>query len=141
MSIQSSVNQVINTAAIMNQLRLQTEDSKQKAQQHQYQKRTEAFNLEKQRLEAPTDNPLEAMINQQQLGRLKENFASYQESQGDYIGAGQTLYQPIKQNLSKQALAQTSSNVMGKMQQKNAFSQLHDNMLNDFESWTKERGM
>ena len=140
MSIQGNINQIISMAGVINRLSLDKaleRDEKKRASTY-YEQLT---NLriqgnELRRSDKPVAQAKVAGIDKA-IGTLSKDYAAYLMSRGNYVGAAQVY---SDQNLREYQNQRVADQIEMKRQQKENYMKGRT-MLNDFESWTKERGM
>lgn len=140
MSIQGNINQVISIVGAINKLSpdkaLERDENKRAATYHQ-----QSNNLQMQRnaLRGSDKPAVQAKVAgiDKALGTLSRDYAAYLMSRGNYEGAAQVYSDQNIRDLQNQRVA---DQLEMKRQQKENYMKGRT-MLNDFESWTKERGM
>lgn len=140
MSIQGNINQVISIVGAINRL------SPDKALERDENKRAATYdqqmtNLQMQRnafrgSDKPVVQAKVAGIDKA-MGSLSKDYAAYLMSRGNYEGAARIYSDQNIRDLQNQKVAEQ---LEMKRQQKENYMKGRT-MLNDFESWTKERGM
>ena len=140
MSIQGNINQIISMAGVINRL------SPDEALKRDEKKRAATYgeqmiNLQMQRNTLRgSDKPIvQAKVAgiDKVMGTLSKDYAAYLMSRGNYTGAAQVYSDQNIRDLQNQKVAEQ---LEMKRQQKENYMKGRT-MLNDFESWTKERGM
>ena len=140
MSIQGNINQIISMAGAINRL------SPDKALERDENKRAATYgqqitNLQMQRKTfEKSDKPVaQAKVAgiDKAIGTLSKDYAAYLMSRGNYVGAAQVY---SDQNIRDYQNQRVADQLEMKRQQKENYMKGRT-MLNDFESWTKERGM
>lgn len=147
MSIQGNINQVISMAGVITKLSpehaakvAQTEQEKQDIQKHEEFLKNKEF-LEK-RAQGLKDSDYPFLRNvskgaEQALGDLSEDYARYARSRGNY----RDLSMIYAGNFSRQEANQKAADQIEQKRMQKENYMKGRTMLNDFESWTKERGM
>ena len=140
MSIQGNINQVISIVGAINRLSpdkaLERDENKRAATYHQL-----LTNLQTQRdaLRGSDKPAVQAKVAgiDKAMGNLSKDYAAYLMSRGNYESAAQVYSDQGIRDYQNQKVAEQ---LEMKRQQKENYMKGRT-MLNDFESWTKERGM
>ena len=140
MSIQGNINQIISMAGVINRLSpdqaLERDEKKRAATYHQQLNNLQIQGHELRRLDKPVAQAPVAGIDNA-LGTLSQDYAAYLMSRGNYESAAQVY---SDQNIRDYQNQKVAEQLEMKRQQKENYMKGRT-MLNDFESWTKERGM
>lgn len=140
MSIQGNINQVISMAGVINRLSpdkaLERDEKKRSATYYEQLTNLQIQGNELRRVDKPVAQAKVAGIDKA-IGNLSKDYAAYLMSRGNYIGAAQVY---SDQNLRELQNQKVADQIEMKRQQKENYMKGRT-MLNDFESWTKERGM
>ena len=147
MSIQGNINQIISMAGVITRLSPEhAEKVAEKAAQREDAKRADTYgqqmtNLQMQRktFEKSDKESAQAKVAgvDKAIGNLSNDYAAYLMSRGNYESAAQVYSDQNIRDLQNQKVAEQ---LEMKRQQKENYMKGRT-MLNDFESWTKERGM
>ena len=147
MSIQGNINQIISMAGVIS--RLSPEHAEKVAEisaQREDAKRADTYgqqmtNLQMQRktFEKSDKESAQAKVAgvDKAIGNLSNDYAAYLMSRGNYESAAQVYSDQGIRDYQNQKVA---DQIEMKRQQKENYMKGRT-MLNDFESWTKERGM
>lgn len=147
MSIQGNINQIISMAGMISKLspehatKIQEKQAlKEDAKRaREYGESAIALNTEigtYNKIDKPAAQARAAGANKA-LSNLTSNYANYLISRGDYQSAARVYSQ---QGMRDYANKQAADQIEQKRMQKENYMKGRT-MLNDFESWTKERGM
>ena len=140
MSIQGNINQVISMAGVINRLSpdkaLERDEKKRSATYYEQLTNLRIQGNELRRSDKPVAQAKVAGIDKA-IGSLSKDYAAYLMSRGNYMGAAQVY---SDQNLRELQNQKVADQIEMKRQQKENYMKGRT-MLNDFESWTKERGM
>ena len=140
MSIQGNINQVISIVGAINRLSpdkaLERDENKRAAT---YSEQSTRLQMQKNALRGSDKPVVQAKVAgiDKALGTLSKDYAAYLMSRGNYEGAAQVYSDQNIRDLQNQKVAEQ---LEMKRQQKENYMKGRT-MLNDFESWTKERGM
>lgn len=147
MSIQGNINQIISMAGVISKLSPEhAEKVAEKAAQREDAKRAGTYgqqmtNLQMQRktFEKSDKESAQAKVAgvDKAIGNLSNDYAAYLMSRGNYESAAQVYSDQGIRDYQNQKVA---DQIEMKRQQKENYMKGRT-MLNDFESWTKERGM
>ena len=147
MSIQGNINQIISMAGVINRLSPEhAEKVAEKAAQREDAKRADTYgqqmtNLQMQRktFEKSDKESAQAKVAgvDKAIGNLSNDYAAYLMSRGNYESAAQVYSDQGIRDYQNQKVA---DQIEMKRQQKENYMKGRT-MLNDFESWIKERGM
>ena len=140
MSIQGNINQIISMAGVINRLSpdkaLERDENKRAATYNQQMTNLQLQRNELRRSDRPVAQAKLAGVDKA-MGSLSKDYAAYLMSRGNYEGAAQIYSDQNIRDLQNQKVAEQ---LEMKRQQKENYMKGRT-MLNDFESWTKERGM
>ena len=140
MSIQGNINQIISMAGVINRLSpdkaLERDENKRAVTYYQQLTNLRIQGNELRKSDKPVAQAKVAGIDKA-IGNLSKDYASYLMSRGNYMGAAQVYSDQNLRDLQNQRVA---DQLEMKRQQKENYMKGRT-MLNDFESWTKERGM
>ena len=140
MSIQGNINQIISMAGVITRLSpdeaLKRDENKRAATYQKQMTNLQIQGNELRRVDKPVAQAKVAGIDKA-IGSLSKDYAAYLMSRGNYIGAAQVYSDQNLRDLQNQKVAEQ---LEMKRQQKENYMKGRT-MLNDFESWTKERGM
>ena len=140
MSIQGNINQIISMAGVINRLSpdkaLERDENKRAATYPQQLTNLRIQGNELRKSDKPVVQAKVAGIDKV-MGTLSKDYATYLMSRGNYEGAAQVYSDQNIRDLQNQKVA---DQIEMKRQQKENYMKGRT-MLNDFESWTKERGM
>ena len=140
MSIQGNINQIISMAGVINRLSpdkaLERDEKKRAAT---YSEQSTNLQIQRNALRGSDKPAVQAKVAgiDKALGTLSNDYAAYLMSRGNYEGAAQVYSDQNVRDLQNQRVA---DQIEMKRQQKENYMKGRT-MLNDFESWTKERGM
>lgn len=140
MSIQGNINQIISMAGAINRLSpdkaLERDEKKRAAT---YSEQSTNLQIQRNALRGSDKPVVQAKVAgiDKALGTLSKDYAAYLMSRGNYEGAAQVY---SDQNLRDYQNQKVADQIEMKRQQKENYMKGRT-MLNDFESWTKERGM
>ena len=147
MSIQGNINQIISMAGVISRLSPEhAEKVAEKAAQREDAKRADTYgqqmtNLQMQRktFEKSDKESAQAKVAgvDKAIGNLSNDYAAYLMSRGNYESAAQVYSDQGIRDYQNQKVA---DQIEMKRQQKENYMKGRT-MLNDLESWTKERGM
>lgn len=147
MSIQGNINQIISMAGMISKLSPEhAEKVAEKAAQREDAKRADTYgqqmtNLQMQRktFEKSDKESAQAKVAgvDKAIGNLSNDYAAYLMSRGNYESAAQVYSDQGIRDYQNQKVA---DQIEMKRQQKENYMKGRT-MLNDFESWIKERGM
>ena len=147
MSIQGNINQIISMAGMISRLSPEhAEKVAEKAAQREDAKRADTYgqqmtNLQQQRktFEKSDKESAQAKVAgvDKAIGNLSNDYAAYLMSRGNYESAAQVYSDQGIRDYQNQKVA---DQIEMKRQQKENYMKGRT-MLNDFESWIKERGM
>lgn len=140
MSIQGNINQIISMAGVINRLSpdqaLERDEKKRAATYGQQMTNLQMQRKTFEKLDKPVAQAKVAGIDKA-LGALSRDYAAYLMSRGNYESAAQVYSDQGIRDYQNQKVAEQ---LEMKRQQKENYMKGRT-MLNDFESWTKERGM
>ena len=140
MSIQGNINQIISMAGVINRLSpdeaLERDENKRAATYSQQLNNLQIQGNELRRVDKPVAQAKVAGIDKA-IGNLSKDYAAYLMSRGNYESAAQVY---SDQNIRDYQNQKVAEQLEMKRQQKENYMKGRT-MLNDFESWTKERGM
>ncbi len=140
MSIQGNINQIISMAGVINRLSpdeaLKRDENKRAATYQQQLTNLQIQGNELRRVDKPVAQAKVAGIDKA-IGNLSKDYAAYLMSRGNYESAAQVY---SDQNIRDYQNQKVAEQLEMKRQQKENYMKGRT-MLNDFESWTKERGM
>ena len=140
MSIQGNINQVISMAGVINRLSpdkaLERDENKRAATYNQQMTNLQLQRNELRRSDKPVAQAKLAGVDKA-MGNLSKDYAAYLMSRGNYESAAQVYSDQNIRDVQNQKVAEQ---LEMKRQQKENYMKGRT-MLNDFESWTKERGM
>ena len=140
MSIQGNINQIISMAGVINRLSpdnaLERDENKRAATYNQQMTNLQLQRNELRRSDKPVAQAELAGVDKA-MGNLSKDYAAYLMSRGNYESAAQVYSDQNIRDLQNQKVAEQ---LEMKRQQKENYMKGRT-MLNDFESWTKERGM
>lgn len=140
MSIQGNINQIISMAGAVSRLSpdkaLERDERKRAATYGEQSQKLQMQRQELQRSDKPAAQAKVAGIDKA-LGGLSKDYAAYLMSRGNYEGAAQVY---SEQNIRDYKNQKVAEQMEMKRQQKENYMKGRT-MLNDFESWTKERGL
>ena len=140
MSIQGNINQIISMAGVINRLSpdeaLKRDENKRAATYQQQMTNLQIQGNELRRVDKPVAQAKVAGIDKA-IGNLSKDYAAYLMSRGNYESAAQVY---SDQNIRDYQNQKVAEQLEMKRQQKENYMKGRT-MLNDFESWTKERGM
>lgn len=140
MSIQGNINQIISMAGVINRLSpdkaLERDENKRAATYHKQLNNLQIQGNELRRVDKPVAQAKVAGIDKA-IGNLSKDYAAYLMSRGNYESAAQVY---SDQNIRDYQNQKVAEQLEMKRQQKENYMKGRT-MLNDFESWTKERGM
>ena len=140
MSIQGNINQVISMAGVINRLSpdkaLERDENKRAATYNQQMTNLQLQRNELRRSDKPVAQAKLAGVDKA-MGNLSKDYAAYLMSRGNYESAAQVY---SDQNIRDYQNQKVAEQLEMKRQQKENYMKGRT-MLNDFESWTKERGM
>lgn len=140
MSIQGNINQIISMAGVINRLSpdkaLERDEKKRAAT---YSEQSTNLQIQRNALRGSDKPVVQAKVAgiDKALGTLSKDYAAYLMSRGNYEGAAQVY---SDQNIRDYQNQRVADQIEMKRQQKENYMKGRT-MLNDFESWTKERGM
>lgn len=140
MSIQGNINQIISMAGAINRLSpdkaLERDEKKRAAT---YSEQSTNLQIQRNALRGSDKPVVQAKVAgiDKALGTLSKDYAAYLMSRGNYEGAAQVY---SDQNIRDYQNQRVADQLEMKRQQKENYMKGRT-MLNDFESWTKERGM
>lgn len=147
MSIQGNINQIISMAGVIRKLSPEhAEKVAEKAAQREDAKRADTYgqqmiNLQQERktFEKLDKESAQAKVAgvDKAIGNLSNDYAAYLMSRGNYESAAQVYSDQGIRDYQNQKVA---DQIEMKRQQKENYMKGRT-MLNDFESWIKERGM